>query len=369
MMAYLKYDLQMFAKEGAGGEKTEEPTSKKLQDARKNGQVAKSTDFTSAFSLLAFFGSLKVYIGILGNQILENFNNMLGHFADYTQNEFTLQIACSVIGGALWRVVTIILPFLLISFLVTSISTLVQVKWKVTKEPMKPKLGKINPISGMKRLFSKDKLVMLIMSIGKIAIILAVVYNYLANKWAIIFNMYHYSLKQGIELLGETVIDIGLRISLFFFVIGYADYRYHKWKFHQDMKMTKQEVKDEYKQQEGDPKVKSKQRQRMRQAAQRRMMQELPKADVVITNPTHLAVALRYEKEKYDAPIVIAKGADYLAAKIKEVARENDIEIVENKPLARMLYHNVEIGQQIPPELYQMVAEVLAYVYGLKGKA
>lgn len=134
------------------------------------------------------------------------------------------------------------------------------------------------------------------------------------------------------------------------------------------MKMTKQEVKDEYKNSEGDPKIKSQQRARMRQASQRRMRQELPQADVVITNPTHLAVAIKYDKEKYDAPVVIAKGADYLAQKIKDVARENDIEIVENKPLARMLYHNVDIGNQIPPELYQMVAEVLAYVYGLKGK-
>ena len=151
-------------------------------------------------------------------------------------------------------------------------------------------------------------------------------------------------------------------------MIGFADYMYQRWKFHNDMKMTKQEVKDEYKNSEGDPKIKSQQRARMRQASQRRMMQELPQADVVITNPTHLAVAIKYDKEKYDAPVVIAKGADYLAQKIKDVARENDIEIVENKPLARMLYHNVDIGNQIPPELYQMVAEVLAYVYGLKGK-
>jgi flagellar biosynthetic protein flhB len=134
------------------------------------------------------------------------------------------------------------------------------------------------------------------------------------------------------------------------------------------MKMTKQEVKDEYKQSEGDPKVKSQQKSRMQQASRQRMMQELPNADVVITNPTHLAVAIRYDKEKHEAPVVVAKGADYLAAKIKETASNYQIEIVENKPLARMLYHNVEIGAEIPPELYQMVAEVLAYVYNLKGK-
>lgn len=151
-------------------------------------------------------------------------------------------------------------------------------------------------------------------------------------------------------------------------VVAYADYRYQKWKFRDDMKMTKQEVKDEYKNMEGDPQVKGKQKQRMREASMRRMMQQLPEADVVITNPTHYAVAIKYDPDKYDAPYVIAKGEDFLAQKIKDVAKENHIEIVENKPLARMLYANVEIGGLVPPELYQAVAEVLAFVYHLKGK-
>ena len=183
-----------------------------------------------------------------------------------------------------------------------------------------------------------------------------------------VIDMYSFNLPQEIALICDIIMNIGLRISFFFFIVGLADWFYQKWKFHEDMKMTKQEVKDEYKNSEGDPKVKSQQRRRMQQASMRRMMQSLPQADVVITNPTHLAVAIKYEREKYEAPVVVAKGADYLAERIKNVARENDIEIVENKPLARMLYHNVELGEQIPPELYQMVAEVLAYVYGLKGK-
>ena len=160
-----------------------------------------------------------------------------------------------------------------------------------------------------------------------------------------------------------------MRVSMWFIVIGAADFAYQKWKFHDDMKMTKQEVKDEFKNSEGDPKVKSQQRARMQQASRRRMMQSVPQADVVITNPTHFAVAIKYDKNEHEAPIVLAKGADYLARKIKDVAAENSIEIVENKPLARMLYHNVDIGAEIPPELYQMVAEVLAYVYNLKGKS
>ena len=367
-MPYLRYDLQLFAQEGSGGEKTEEPTSKKLTDARKKGQVAKSQDFTMAASLLVFFAGLKIYLGILGNGLLGQYQEFYRHLSDYTNDEFTLQLACSALGNVFKEIIILAGPIFIILVVVVVATMLMQVKWKVSFEPMKPDLSKFNPINGMKRLFSKDKLVELLMSIAKITVMTYVVYDYLKDKWNLVFDMYYYSLPQAIALTGEVIIDIGIRISIFFFIISVADFMYHKWKFHQDMKMTKQEVKDEYKQAEGDPKVKGQQKQRMRQAAQRRMMQELPKADVVITNPTHLAVAIQYDKEKYDAPIVLAKGADYLAQRIKDVAREHDIEIVENKPLARMLYHNVELGQQIPPELYQMVAEVLAYVYGLKGK-
>jgi flagellar biosynthetic protein FlhB len=175
-------------------------------------------------------------------------------------------------------------------------------------------------------------------------------------------------LEQAIILVGDLVIDLGLRISLIFLVIGFADFIYQKMKFKKDMRMSKQEVKDEFKNTEGDPLIKSKIRAKMREVSQRRMMQALPTADVVITNPTHLAAAIKYDKTAGEAPILIAKGADYLAQKIKDVAKENKIEIVENKPLARMLYYNVELGAEIPPELYQMTAEVLAYVYGLKNK-
>ena len=162
-------------------------------------------------------------------------------------------------------------------------------------------------------------------------------------------------------------INTGIKISIVYLVIGLADFIYQKHKFNEDMKMTKQEVKDEYKNTEGDPQIKGRQRRKMQEVSQKRMMQDVPKADVVITNPTHFAVALKYEAEVSSAPVVLAKGEDYLAQKIKEVARENKIEIVENKPLARMLYHNVDVGAEIPPELYQAVAEVLAAVYKAKN--
>lgn len=367
-MYSFRYDLQLFAKDGEGGEKTEEPTAKKLTDARKKGQAAKSKEITTASSLLIFFITVKIFLGFIGGRFLTSYQYLYSGITKYTDNEFTLQLACSLLGSVFQIIVITLIPFLAISFATVFISELVQVKWQISFEPMKPNFNKFNPISGMKRLFSKDKIVDLVISLVKIGVLTYIVYDFLKDRWAMVLNMYSYTLFQAIELIGNTVIDIGIRISVIFFIVAVADWRYRKWKFHEDMKMTKQEVKDEFKNAEGDPKIKSQQRARMQQASQRRMMNALPQADVVITNPTHLAVAILYDKTKYEAPIVVAKGADFLAAKIKDVANENDIEIVENKPLARMLYHNVDVGAQIPPELYQMVAEILAYVYNIKGK-
>jgi len=185
------------------------------------------------------------------------------------------------------------------------------------------------------------------------------------DKLLVIMDM---SIMDTLSMLSSLIVNIGLRISVAYIILALADYMYQRWKFSEDMKMTKQEVKDEYKNMEGDPQIKGQQRRRMQEASRRRMMQQLPQADVVITNPTHYAVAIKYDPEKYEAPFVVAKGADYLAARIKEIAKENNIEIYEDKPLARMLYANVEVDQIVPPELYQAVAEVLAFVYHLQGR-
>lgn len=363
---FLSYNLQFFAKEGEGGEKTEEPTSKKLEDARKKGQVAKSVDVTTAFSLLVFFYGLQIFLDFVGEQFDSGFKYFLGKIDEVATRDFSLQYACSIVGDVLYDVVITVGPFFILALAVAFITNVAQVKWQVTFEPMKPSLNKINPISGFKKLFSKDKLFDLLKSLVKLGVLAFVVYSFLKDKWSLVLNMYSYSLSQAISIIGDIIINIGIRISAFFIVIAAADFGYQKWKFHEDMKMSKQEVKDEYKQQEGDPKVKSQQKSRMQQASRRRMMQDLPNADVVITNPTHLSVAIQYDKENYEAPIVLAKGADHLAMKIREIASEHHIEIVENKPLARMLYHNVDLGAEIPPELYQSVAEILAYVYSLK---
>ena len=366
---FFSYNLQFFAKDGEGGEKTEEPTAKKRRDVRSEGQVAKSQDIIVAFSLLGMFYLLKMVIGYIGNSFMETYKESVGLISGIVNEVFTVNTASSIIRFGLGRVLTIAFPIYLVAMIVGVVTNLYQVKWAPTTKPLQPKLSKLNPISGFKKFFSKSKIVELLKSIAKIGVVGYVVYDTLIEQVGVLRNLYSISLLSAISMIGEVVISLGIKISMFFIVIGFADYKYQKYDFHENIKMTKQEVKDEYKNAEGDPKVKSKIRQKMQEVSRRRMMQALPQADVVITNPTHLAVAIKYDRENSKgAPVVIAKGADYLAAKIKDVARENDIEIVENKPLARMLYYNVEIGMEIPPELYQMVAEVLAYVYRLKGK-
>lgn len=366
----LKYNLQFFA-EGEGGEKTEPATEKKRSDARKEGQVAKSKEIENAFSLLALFVVLRIWTGMLGDNLTGLFRAVYDDIPEYIKlydGRVNITSITGLVGEVLLQVLITLAPVFAIAFIVSFVCDVAQVKWQPTLKPLKPKGSKLNPIKGFKKIFSKDSLIELVKSILKIVIISVVAYSYLKKNATGLFLLYDKSLNAAIGEIGLLVINMGIRIAIAYLIIAFADYLYQRWKFNDDLKMTKQEVKEEYKEQEGDPQIKGKIRQKMREVSQRRMMQNLPKADVVITNPTHYAVAIMYDAEKYDAPIVIAKGENYLAQKIKEVARENDIEIVENKPLARMLYANVEIGEAVPPELYQAVAEVLAFVYHLKGK-
>lgn len=367
----LRYNLQFFAKDGPGGERTEPATAKKLRDARKKGQVAKSKEVANGLCLLALFLLIKVWIGNTGNSLMEMFPTIYNRIPEFSQNYDgelpALSIFYALRTGAI-EIILISAPFLLAGFVLSIVADLFQVKWRPTTQPLKPKFSKINPINGFKRFFSLSSLVELIKALLKIAVIAYVSYSYLKDKWQYLYLFYDISLKQAVGLIGEMVADLGIRICAVYMIIVGADFVYQKWKFKEDMKMSKQEIKEEYKSDEGDPQIKGKIRQRMREASMRRMMQDIPKADVIITNPTHYAVAVLYDPEKYDAPFVVAKGTDHLAQRIKEIARENKVEIVENKPLARMLYANVDIGQVIPPELYQAVAEVLAFVYNLKGK-
>ena len=366
----LQYNLQFFA-EGQGGEKTEPATEKKLSDARKEGQVAKSREIANGVGIMALFLILKFWVPTMGRQLLGVFEVFYGRIADqviFWHGYMPQTDTRIVFRYLLLQSILIMGPILLIGLIIAFLCDLVQVGWKPTMKPMQPKLSKFNPLSGLKKIVSVNSLVELVKAIAKIGVIAYMCYNYLKDKWNLIFILYDMSLTDALKLLLTTVTDLGIRIAAVYMVIAFADFAYQKWKFAKDMRMTKQEIKDEYKQSEGDPQIKGQIRQRMREASQRRMMQDLPKADVVITNPTHYAVAIKYDPEVAEAPTVLAKGEDYLAQRIKEIARENKVEIVENKPLARMLYANVEVGEAVPPELYQAVAEVLAFVYHLQGR-
>lgn len=363
--------LQFFAKEGPGGEKTEEPTAKKLEDARKEGQVAKSKEVTNALSLIALFLILKFFVGFIGEEFLEVFHGIyskIPEMAVFWNGEVPTEEFTVILNNCMLSILIMLAPFFIIGFIIAFIGDYAQVKWKITTKPLQPKLSKMNPISGFKKIISVNSLMELLKSFLKIGLIAYVVYSTLKEQYNVVYLLFNMQLTQGILLSGDMAINLGLKCAIVYVLIAVIDFAYQKRKFHKDMMMTKQEIKEEYKQSEGDPQIKAKIKQKMRETSQRRMMQDLPKADVVITNPTHLAVAIQYDKEVAEAPVVLAKGQDYMAQKIKEVAKEHKIEIVENKPLARMLYHNVDIGQQIPPELYQAVAEVLAMVYHAQGK-
>ncbi len=363
------YNLQIFAKDGPGGEKTEDPTEKKLSDARKEGQVAKSKEIINAATLLAIFATIKYVCGYMAKGFLENFAenyNLISTIATTDAIEVNYITVVNVVFNNLLDIVLLCLPVMIGTLAIEVLGNMLQFKWKVTTKTLKPKFNKMNPMSGFKRIFSKESLINLGKSVAIIAICIYMVYQELIDMKAELFNLYEVELIQAVIIVGDIIFDIGLKISLIYLVVGIIDLIYQKRKFNNDMKMTKQEVKDEYKEAEGDPQVKGQIRQKMRQASQRRMMQSVPEADVVITNPTHYAVAIKYDTNVAEAPVVLAKGTDYLAQKIKEVARENQIEIHENKPLARALYSSVEVGEQIPQELYQAVAEVLAIVYSAK---
>ena len=364
----LPYNLQWFAND-EGGEKTEPATQKKLEDARKEGKVAKSKELTAAFDLIVLFLVLKFFVGYVGNGLLEIFSFVYGNMDDFVKVNRSYLSAQAVSGflmNMILKWMMIVLPFFIFGIAITLLLSIFQVGWKVSAKPLEPKLSKFNPINGFKRIFSKDSIFNLFMSIVKIALIGIVAYNSLKDKENELFILYDMPLNQAIGLIGDIIIDTGLMISIVYLLVGIADFIYQRIKFRDEMKMSKQEVKDEYKNTEGDPQVKGQQKRRMQEASRRRMMQDVPKADVVITNPTHIAVALKYDPDVSPAPYLLAKGEEYVAQRIKEVAKENGIEIVENKPLARMIYANVDIGAEIPPELYHAVAEVLAMLYTAK---
>jgi flagellar biosynthetic protein FlhB len=354
-------NLQFFAEE-----KTEEASPRRKQEARKKGQVAKSPEVNSAIILLLGFMSLKVFFPYMFNELqdfIRSFLEQLNHVEEFNIDYLmTILISTAIITGK------VLFPLVLSIMIGGVVANYIQVGFMFSTEPLMPKFERINPIEGAKRIFSKRALMELAKSLIKIGAVSYIVYKGIREEFDIFPKMLDMDIQESLVFIGQLVLKIAFQVGLMLLVLAIIDFAFQKWDFNRSMRMSKQEVKQEFKQTEGNPQVKGKIKEKQRQMALRRMMQEVPKADVVITNPTHYAVALKYDGVTMNAPVIVAKGQDLVAQKIKEKAKEHSVAIVENKPLARALYRSCEIGEIVPPDLFQAVAEVLAFVYRLKGK-
>ena len=351
----------IFAKE----EKTEEATPKKKSEARKKGQVARSKDVGLAITMV----TCTLVILLLSSMIVGNLKDTMIYFLQSGMlqdiNEMSIK---SIVITILLKAGLCILPVVIPIMIAGIVASLMQTGFLLTGEPLKPKFSKLNPISGFKNMFSKKSFVDLLKNLAVVTVIGFIGFLYVRDNYDKILQISNTYLPSLGGQVQDLVVGIFFQVSLVLVIIAAADY-FVQFRFHQkDLRMTKQEIKEEYKQMEGDPQIKSKIKQKQREMATRRMMASVADATVVITNPTHLSIALKYEEGNNEAPKVVAKGADLVALKIKEVAKENDVPIMENKPLARMIYEQVDIDREVPQEMYQAVAEILAMVYKLKNK-
>jgi flagellar biosynthetic protein FlhB len=358
-MNLLKLDLQFFS-----GEKTEKATPRKKQDARKKGQVVKSADVNTALSLLTVFLSF-LFIGAFMRDRL--ILMMKGIFQDYLLLNLTDQNIEGFFYTIALQTGMILAPIMVIALVAGVFSNYIQVGFLFSTESIQMKLNKLDPIQGFKRIYSMRAIVELLKSLLKITVVGVVTFAVLWMDIDNILRLSQMTVEQSFVFIASLTVKMGLYASGALLILSFLDYLYQRFDYEKNLRMSKQDIKDEYKKSEGDPLIKSKIRQRQREMAMRRMMQDVPAADVVITNPTHYAIALKYDEEKMDAPYVVAMGVDHVAQKIKEIAKANDIIMVENRPLARALYDQVDLGQAVPEEFFQAVAEIIAYVYQTKS--
>ena len=351
--------------QGGDQDRTEKATPKKLQEAREKGQVAKSREVCSVAvlmaCLLAFHLTGDKLFGELVEMCRSSFSNL--HNGDFTNEGIVRLFYDLLITFAI-----MVLPILALAFGAALLSNYIQVGFIFTGKTVKPDISKLSPLKGFQRLFSIRSLVELAKSVMKLLIVACVAFLTVRSEMDGILPLVNYSIWDIFTFICNVSFEILVRSCWILIILAILDYIYQKWEYDKNLKMTKQELKDEYKQTEGDPLVRSRIRSLQREMARRRMMEEVPKADVVITNPTHYAVALKYEKGM-GAPVLVAKGAGFIARRIREVAGKNKVPIIENPSVARLLYKVCDIGMEIPESLYRAVAEILAHVYRLRGKA
>lgn len=345
------------------GDKTEKPTPKKLEDARKKGQVARSKEFSSALTLLGVTLVIAFLSSFTINTAKDIFQYFLGSNLSYTLSEGSI---VKIIIKSLIYIFSMVMPIAITVMAFGVMGSIAQVGFLHTGEPLKPQFSKINPISGFKRMFSIRSVVDLIKNLAIVSVIGYIGYSYIKDSYYVIINIGNYKFSAIIYELINLIKGIFVKVTIAMIVIGAIDFLYQKYQHTKDLKMTKQEIKEEYKQQEGDPQIKGKRKQKQREMSMRRMMQAVPNATVVITNPTHIAVALKYDENSGRAPILVAKGSENIALKIKELALENKVPIIENKPLARLIYKEVELDREIPMDMYKAVAEILVLILKIK---
>ena len=344
-------------------DKTEQPTSKKLADARQKGNVAQSREIPSVMILSGGVGVLFFAAPWMLSRLTEL---MRAIYLQAGSGRFMPETAHTLLWDVFINAVVLLVPLMLIVMTAGVVGNVAQFGFLITGEKMSPNLAKLNPISGLKKLVSLRSLVELAKSVIKLIIIGGVAYLVIHRYVDQIPGLMQLSVGSILSFVGNVSFQLGLYTCMVLFIMAVLDFAYTKWQHHHDLKMTKQEVKDEHKQREGDPSVKARIRSIQREMARQRMMEAVPDATVVITNPTHLAIALKYD-EGMPAPTVVAKGAGFIAQQIKAIAAEKGIPLVENKPLARTMFKTTDIGDCIPAALYRAVAEILAYVYRLKG--
>ena len=357
----LRLDLQFFA-----GEKTEKATAKKREDSRKKGQVMKSADVTSSIVLLMVFLFLFFSSGFMRDRFFIFFTHSFTELIAI--DTLDLDNVMLIYIDVLKSMAFILLPVMVVAMIAAVGGNVVQFGLLFTTEPLKFDLKKIDPIKGLKRIFSIRAIVELFKSILKISFIGSVTFIIVYSNIDRVLELAFKSPWDVLVTVGQLAALMGITAAFVLLFISILDFLYQKFDYEKNLRMSKQDIKDEHKNSDGDPLIKSKIKQRQREMAMRRMMQEVPDADVVITNPTHYAIAVKYDDGNMDAPIVVAKGVDFVAQKIKLIAKEHDIVTVENRPLARSLYDQVEIGDRIPEEFFKAIAEILAYVYRIQRK-
>ncbi len=346
------------------GEKTEEATAQRREDFRKRGQVAQSREVASVLLLSGVMFCLWLMSRFFFMQIMDLYNQSFGSQLLEVAREDDLMPAVKMAFG---KGMLLIAPILAITGLLGIGSSLIQVGFLYNEEALKPNLEKLNPLSGLKRMFSLRSTVEGLKAVLKVVLVALISYFVIESEIRSIPILSNFSITQLISFFGTLTLKVSFGVAIFMALLAIFDYAYQRWELEKKMKMTKQELKEELKNREGDPQIKARIRRVQRELANKRMMEDVPKADVVITNPTHLAVALKYSAD-LPAPQVVAKGAGAIAEKIKQVARDNNVPVLENKPLARTIFKTIKIGQVVPRELYKAVAEVLSYVYKLKKK-